>query len=354
MIMEVMPEADAAYMSSPQAARILGITGVGVAQLIRQGKIPAVKIANRWLIPRAFVEEFALTYEGKRGRPRKKGRSGRTPARGSRSADTAVEARAAAAAAPPAEAAPFAAAAAEDMMAQPLPAETAPFAAAAAEDMAAQPPPAEAAPFAAAAAEDMAVQPLPAEAAPFAAAAAEDMAAQPPPAEADAARVTAVPATAGAAEAEEEEREGSTAFKVTAEVYHVDRNYTFEVYERGRITQRARIIVARLKPRIPSLPQFSFRWDYRYEHLNVDIHGVEPAALEWWTMGRNGYTGHLPRRLPGPARTFEAVIWLPVTFVFRGRLTLIGGSPAAVEEPPETPASGGLKRLWSRWPGKAR
>ncbi len=312
--MEVMPEADAAYMSSPQAARILGITGVGVAQLIRQGKIPAVKIANRWLIPRAFVEEFALTYEGKRGRPRKKGRSGRTPARGSRSADTAVGARAAAAAAPPAE--------------------TAPFAAAAAEDMAAQPPPAEAAPFAAAAT--------------------EDMAAQPPPAEADAARVTAVPATAGAAEAEEEEREGSTAFKVTAEVYHVDRNYTFEVYERGRITQRARIIVARLKPRIPSLPQFSFRWDYRYEHLNVDIHGVEPAALEWWTMGRNGYTGHLPRRLPGPARTFEAVIWLPVTFVFRGRLTLIGGSPAAVEEPPETPASGGLKRLWSRWPGKAR
>ncbi len=59
-------------MSSPQAAKLLRITYVGVAQLARQGKIPAVKIANRWLIPRAFVEEFARTYEGKRGRPRKK------------------------------------------------------------------------------------------------------------------------------------------------------------------------------------------------------------------------------------------------------------------------------------------
>ena len=66
------PDVNATYMSSPQAARILRITYVGVAQLARQGKIPAVKIANRWLIPRAFVEEFAQTYEGKRGRPRKK------------------------------------------------------------------------------------------------------------------------------------------------------------------------------------------------------------------------------------------------------------------------------------------
>lgn len=47
--------------------------------------------------------------------------------------------------------------------------------------------------------------------------------------------------------------------------------------------------LVRLKPRIPSLPQFSFCWDYRYEHLNVDIHGLEPAVIDWWTMGGNGY-----------------------------------------------------------------
>ena len=157
---------------------------------------------------------------------------------------------------------------------------------------------------------------------------------------------------AGVSEVDGEEREGGAGFRVSAEVYHLDRNYDFEVYERGRITDTARIIVARLKPRIPSLPQFSFRWDYRYEHLNVDIHGVEPAAVEWWTMGKNGYTGHLPRRLAGPGYVFEAIIWLPVTFVFRGRLTLSGGSGEGGEPSSVAATTGGLRRLWNRWPGK--
>ena len=57
------------YMTGPEAARTLGVHYVAVAQLARKGKIPAVKIANRWLIRRAFIEEFAKTYEGRRGRP---------------------------------------------------------------------------------------------------------------------------------------------------------------------------------------------------------------------------------------------------------------------------------------------
>ena len=62
------------YMPSAEAARILGVHPVAVAQLARKGKIRAVKIANRWLIPRAFVEEFAKTYIPRRGRPRQKRR----------------------------------------------------------------------------------------------------------------------------------------------------------------------------------------------------------------------------------------------------------------------------------------
>ncbi len=153
---------------------------------------------------------------------------------------------------------------------------------------------------------------------------------------------------------EVDQGEAGAGFRVRAEVSHLDRNYDFEVYEKGRITDKARIIVARLKPRIPSLPRFSFRWDYRYEHLNVDIHGVEPSVVEWWTMGQNGYTGHLPRRLADNGYTFEAVIWLPVTFVFRGRLTLgLGGNSREVDEPPSVASTtGGLRRLWSRWQGK--
>jgi hypothetical protein len=141
-------------------------------------------------------------------------------------------------------------------------------------------------------------------------------------------------------------------FSISTEVYHLDKNYDFEVYEKGLITERARLIVARLKPKIPSLPQFSFRWDYRYEHLNVDIHGVEPAVVEWWTMGEKGYTGHLPRRLGGPGYAFEAIVWLPVTFVFRGRLTLsLRGSPEAGEDSSSVATTtGGLRKLWARWP----
>ena len=145
---------------------------------------------------------------------------------------------------------------------------------------------------------------------------------------------------------------GDETFSISTEVYHLDKNYEFEVYEKGQITERARLIVARLKPKIPSLPQFSFRWDYRYEHLNVDIHGVEPAVTEWWTMGENGYTGHLPRRLGGPGYAFEAIIWLPVTFVFRGRLTLsLRGSPEAGEDSSSVATTtGGLQKLWAKRP----
>jgi len=83
----------------------------------------------------------------------------------------------------------------------------------------------------------------------------------------------------------------------------------------------------------------------------VDIHGVDPAVVDWWTMGENGYTGHLPRRLDGTGYAFEAIIWLPVTFVFRGRLTLSlrDSVPDKEESPSVATTSGGLRKLWTRW-----
>jgi excisionase family DNA binding protein len=57
------------YMTSSEAAKTLGVHCVAVGQLVRKGRIPAVKIANRWLIPRAFIEEFSKDYVGRRGRP---------------------------------------------------------------------------------------------------------------------------------------------------------------------------------------------------------------------------------------------------------------------------------------------
>lgn len=217
------------YLTGPEAARILRITHAGLAQLARQGKIPAVKMANRWLIPKAFLDEFAQTYEGKRGRPR-----------------TREE---------PAE----------------------------------------------------------------------------PTELLNAITKHSEPVDTGAIpDAKGIETEGD--FAVNVRVAYLDQNYDLEIYEKGEITEHARLIVARLKPKITSLPYFSFRWDYRYEHLNVDIHGVGDAEKDWFREGHQGYGGHIPRRLSDPERAFEANIWMPGTHVFRGRVSFVLPKYSEVEK----------------------
>ncbi len=61
-----------AYFSATEAARMLGVGRPCVSRLAAAGKLPAVKVANRWLLPRLAIEEFSRTYEGKPGRPREK------------------------------------------------------------------------------------------------------------------------------------------------------------------------------------------------------------------------------------------------------------------------------------------
>ena len=60
------------YIASSEAANILGIHHMAIQKLLREGKLPAEKIANRWLLRRVDVEEFAKTYVPKVGRPRQK------------------------------------------------------------------------------------------------------------------------------------------------------------------------------------------------------------------------------------------------------------------------------------------
>lgn len=244
----VTQDVKATYITSPEAGRLLGITQVGVAQLVRQGKIPAVKIANRWLIPRAFVEEYAKTYEGKRGRPRSKGRP-----------------------VPPS-----------------LPEATS----------------------------DQPIEPATVD-------------------------LDIVPETAEVKAEPEEDFAGNV------RVDYLDENYDFEVYEKGKITENARLIVARLKPRIAVLPQFTFRWDYRYDHLNVDIHGVGLSERDWFREGHHGYSGHLPRRLGDPEHTFEVSIWMPGTHVFRGRMSFALRKYAESVE--ETHSTAGLADRFKKW-----
>ena len=60
------------YISSLEATRVLGIHPFTIQRLFRDGKLRGEKIANRWVIRRADLEEFAKTYVPKVGRPRTK------------------------------------------------------------------------------------------------------------------------------------------------------------------------------------------------------------------------------------------------------------------------------------------
>ena len=60
------------YISSSEAAKRLGIHPMSIQQLCRDGKLKAEKIANRWLIRREDLDEFAKIYVPTVGRPRQK------------------------------------------------------------------------------------------------------------------------------------------------------------------------------------------------------------------------------------------------------------------------------------------
>ena len=59
-------------MSSAEAASFLGIHPLSIQKLIYSGALSAEKIANRWLIRREELMEFAKTYVPKVGHPRTK------------------------------------------------------------------------------------------------------------------------------------------------------------------------------------------------------------------------------------------------------------------------------------------
>lgn len=60
------------YVTTSEAARVLGIHPLAVSHICAAGRLPAEKIAYRWLIPLKALEEFAKTYVPRRGRPRTK------------------------------------------------------------------------------------------------------------------------------------------------------------------------------------------------------------------------------------------------------------------------------------------
>jgi excisionase family DNA binding protein len=56
------------YADTIDVSSRLGIHPESARRLLRQGRIPgAFKFGNKWLLERAKLEQFALTYDGRPG-----------------------------------------------------------------------------------------------------------------------------------------------------------------------------------------------------------------------------------------------------------------------------------------------
>lgn len=53
------------------ASKILKVHPETVKRLIREGKLPATKFGNKWIIERDLLAAFAGSYDGRRGRVRR-------------------------------------------------------------------------------------------------------------------------------------------------------------------------------------------------------------------------------------------------------------------------------------------
>ena len=58
------------FVSTAEVAARLAIHRVNAAALVRSGRLPAIKVANRWLVRRDDLERFARSYRKGPGRPR--------------------------------------------------------------------------------------------------------------------------------------------------------------------------------------------------------------------------------------------------------------------------------------------
>ena len=57
-------------VTAGEAAARLNVHHKTIARLMRLGKLPAAKIANRWLMEEGVFNTFCESYGGKKGRPK--------------------------------------------------------------------------------------------------------------------------------------------------------------------------------------------------------------------------------------------------------------------------------------------
>lgn len=114
-------------------------------------------------------------------------------------------------------------------------------------------------------------------------------------------------------------REASKVLGVKVEEsYHCNSDYELELCLGQEVTPTGLLIIAKLKPKRPSRPEFCFRWDEKANQLDVDM---EPKH-EDWKKEKNGYEGHHPEKVDPKRRVFRVSIKIPGIDVFQGIINL--------------------------------
>ncbi|MBM3155788.1 MAG: hypothetical protein FJ004_00700 [Chloroflexi bacterium] len=111
------------------------------------------------------------------------------------------------------------------------------------------------------------------------------------------------------------------AFNTIMEFEHLDEDYTVQVPKESKTTEQSCLVVGGLEPKADLLPRFSFRWDQKANHLNVDIHGVNNTEKTRFERGENGYSGHVAQKVEQHGRFFDINILIPSKRVFKGRIS---------------------------------
>ena len=111
-------------------------------------------------------------------------------------------------------------------------------------------------------------------------------------------------------------RQAKRAFDVEPRVEYCHPQYDFRWCAVCQTEGRGALIIATLEPRDGASPRFLLRWDAKKDELNVDIENVSEEAIKLFKGERQGYTGHVAKRVD--AKLFEVKICIPTANVFAG------------------------------------
>jgi hypothetical protein len=112
-------------------------------------------------------------------------------------------------------------------------------------------------------------------------------------------------------------QQASGVFNIKYESAYLNPDYDLEILQDDKISEQGLLLCGKLKPKIPSLPEFWLRWDEKEEELDIDMHGDSKHRKDW-NNSRNGYIGHHAVRMKKEGRHFKVSIETPTMKVYDG------------------------------------